>query len=196
MRRWFGGGSSANEQLTAIIGAVLLPLLAAEGATLLDIRGLLTVHAFVGMLLIPVVAVKIASTGWRMVRYYLGSEEYVLRGPPHLLLRTIVAPTVVASTLVLFGTGVALLVLNETEGAVVGLHKASFVVWLGAMSVHVLFRLPSLVSALRLRIAGLSLRLAAATLALVAGVGLATLTMPAIDHLQDDVSGHVGFDEQ
>jgi hypothetical protein len=195
VRRWFVGGSSANEQLTAIIAAVLLPLLAAEGATLLDIRGLLTVHAVIGMILIPVVAVKIASTGWRMVRYYLGGEDYVLRGPPHVLLRAVVAPAIVASTLVLFGTGVALLAVNETEGAVVGLHKASFVVWFGAMSIHVLVRLPILVKGLRSRVGGLRLRVAAAALALVAGVGLATMTLPAIDHLQDDVSGHVGFDE-
>jgi hypothetical protein len=42
---------------------------------------------------------------------------------------------------------------------------------------------------------GLSLRLGAATLALVAGVSLATLTLPAVDHLQDSVSAHAGFDE-
>ena len=96
MRRF--GGSAANEQLTAIIAAVLLPLLVAEGATLLNIRALLTVHAFIGMLLVPVVALKLASAGWRMVRYYTGSEEYVLRGPPHLAIRLVVAPVLVAST--------------------------------------------------------------------------------------------------
>ena len=63
------GGSSANEQLTAVVATVLLPLLAAGGATLLDVRGLLTVHAFIGMLLVPVVALKLVSTGWRMVSY-------------------------------------------------------------------------------------------------------------------------------
>ena len=69
MRRLFRGGSSANEQLTAVVAAVLLPLLAVEGATLLNVRSMLNVHAFVGMLLVPVVAVKLASTGWRMLSY-------------------------------------------------------------------------------------------------------------------------------
>jgi hypothetical protein len=62
------GGSGGNEQLTAIVAALLVPLLLAEAATLLNVRSLLTVHAFIGMLLVPVVAVKLASAGWRMVR--------------------------------------------------------------------------------------------------------------------------------
>src|SRR4051794_25947642 len=103
------GGSDGNEQLTAIVATILLVLLAVEGATLLNLSSLLTVHAFVGMLLVPVVALKLVSTGWRMGRYYLRGEEYVRRGPPHVLLRVLVAPVAIASTLVLLGTGVALL---------------------------------------------------------------------------------------
>jgi hypothetical protein len=56
-------------------------------------------------------------------------------------------------------------------------------------------RLPALVAARRLRLPGLSLRLGAVAVALVAGASLATLTLPAIDHLQDSVSGQVGFDD-
>src|SRR5436190_14373573 len=93
----FRGGGEGNEQLTALTATLLLVLLAVEGATLLRITSLLTVHAFVGMLLIPVVALKLASTGWRMLRYYLSGEEYVRRGPPHVVLRVLVAPIVVAS---------------------------------------------------------------------------------------------------
>ena len=144
------GGSDGNEQLTAIVATLLLLLLAVEGATLLNMRSLLTVHAFVGVLLIPVVAVKLGSTGWRMLRYYLGADEYVRRGPPHLLLRAIVAPVLVASTIVLFGSGVGLLVLGQREGALVGLHKASFLVWFGATTVHVLTRVLRLPRAIRL----------------------------------------------
>ena len=124
-----------NEQLTAAV-ALLLVLLAIEGATLLHIRSLLSVHAFIGMLLIPVLALKLASTGWRMLRYYRRSDDYVRRGPPHLVLRVLVAPVIVLSTFVLFATGVGLLVVDKTEGALVGLHKASFIVWVGATAVH------------------------------------------------------------
>jgi len=118
LRRLLGGGSSGNEHLTAIVATLLLVLLAVEGATILRIRELLTVHAFVGMLLLPVIALKLASTGWRMLRYYRRGEEYVRRGPPHVLLRAFVAPVVAVSTLVLFGTGVALLALDRGWGIV------------------------------------------------------------------------------
>ena len=47
------GGSGGNEQLTAVVATLLLVLLAIEGATLLDLGSLLTVHAFVGMLIVP-----------------------------------------------------------------------------------------------------------------------------------------------
>jgi pilus assembly protein TadC len=91
--RWGrSGGSAGNEQLTAIVATILIVLLAVEGATLLNVRSLLTVHAFVGMLLIPVVALKLGSTGWRMLRYYRRREKYVRRGPPHVALRVLVAP--------------------------------------------------------------------------------------------------------
>ena len=100
----------------------------------------------------------------------------------------------VASTVALFGTGVALLALDQREGTIVGLHKASFLVWLGALGIHVLVRVIRLPGALRARLPGASLRIAAAAVALVAGGALATLTFPAADRLQDAASEHIGFD--
>jgi hypothetical protein len=189
-----GGGSDGNEQLTAIVATLLLVLLAIEGSTLLNLQSLLTMHAFVGMLLIPVVALKFASTGWRAMRYYLRGEQYLRRGPPHVAVRVLVAPVTVTSTVVLFATGVALLVLDQTEGALVALHKASFVVWLGAMSLHVLIRVPKLLPVLRRRLAGKALRLGLVGGSLATGLLLGMLTLPAADHLQDNLSGSVGVD--
>ena len=154
----------------------------------------MTVHVFVGVLLIPIVALKLGSTGWRMLRYYLGSQEYVERGPPNVVLRTVVAPLIVLSTLVLFATGTALLVLGETEGTVVGLHKASFIVWVAATGVHVLAHLRRLPGLLRLKVPGRGIRLALVTGAVVSGLALATVAFPTADHLQDRVSAHVGLD--
>jgi hypothetical protein len=188
------GGSAANQQLTAIVATLLLPLLAIEGATLLRIRSLLTVHAFVGMLLLPVVALKLASTSWRMLRYYRRADEYVRRGPPHIVLRALVAPLVVTSTLLLFGSGVALLAVARTHGPLVGLHKASFVVWFGATGVHVLVHLRRLPLALRVRASGAGLRLVLAATAVVVGMMVAVATLPAADHLQDRASAVVGLD--
>ena len=194
VKRTLLGGSAGNEHLTAAIAAVLLLLLAIEGATLLQLRPLLTVHAFVGMLLIPVVAVKMASTGWRMLRYYGGADEYVRRGPPPLLLRALVAPVLIVSTIVLFATGTALLILGQTEGTLVGLHKASFIVWLGAAAVHVLAHVSKLPSLLRTRAAGHGLRIALVAGAVAAGLAIAVATLPAADQLQDRASAHVHLD--
>jgi hypothetical protein len=193
MRR-FGGGSDGNEQLTAIIGTLLLVLLAIEGATLLNLQSLLTVHAFVGMHLSPLVALMLSSKGRRKHLYYLRGEVYVRRGPPHVAVRALLAPAVVVSTVALLATGVALLALDQTHGTIVGLHKASFFVWLGAMSVHVLMRMSRLLPILRQRLAGTALRLGLVGASLVAGLVLATLTLPAADHLQDNVSASVGID--
>ena len=195
LKRLFAGGSAGNEQLTAAVAAVLIVLLAVEGATLLNVRSLLTVHAFVGMLLIPVIGLKLASTGWRMLRYYQRGEEYVRRGPPHIALRALIAPVVAASTFFLFATGVALLAVDQTQGTLVGLHKASFVVWLGATAIHVLAHLVELPRAARLRVPGIATRVLVVGASLAAGTVVAVGTLPAADRLQDNATHFVGFDD-
>lgn len=196
LRRAFAGGSSANEQLTAIVATVLVILLAVEGATLFNLSSLLTMHAFVGMLLIPVVALKLATAGWRMVRYYRRGEEYVRRGPPHIVLRVLVAPVIVVTTIVLFATGVALLVRDETHGLLVGLHKASFVVWVSAAIVHVLGHVIDGLAALRRRVPGLFVRLGVVAAVLAAGGLLALATLPSADRLQDRATSQLGLDRR
>jgi hypothetical protein len=146
------------------------------------------------MFLLPIVALKLGSTGWRMARYYLGKDEYVQRGPPAWPLRVFVAPVVVASTLVLFGTGIYLLATDEVQGTAVGLHKASFVVWLLSTSVHLLARLLRMREALRARYPGLMLRLGVVAVTVTAGAAVAAMTLPGADHLQDRMSAQVGFD--
>ena len=70
-------------------GAVLLILLAVECYTILRIGPLLTLHLFLGMLLLGPVALKAGSVIYRFVRYYTGSAPYRRKGPPALLLRLI-----------------------------------------------------------------------------------------------------------
>ncbi len=127
-----------NERLTAATAVVLLAMLAAEGVTILFVRPLLSMHELIGVLLIPPVAVKLAAAGYRFARYYQGRPEYVRKGPPHVLMRFVVAPVLVASTIGVLATGVVILALHQHHGIVVGLHKASFVVWFGAAGIHVL----------------------------------------------------------
>jgi outer membrane protein assembly factor BamB len=172
-----------NGRLTSLVGLVLLVLLAIEGATIPWIEPLLSVHVFVGMLLLGPVTLKLATTGYRLVRYYAGGYEYVREGPPAPLMRVLVAPVLVLSTLTLFGTGVVLLAAPH-RGAVVGLHKASFVVWFGAMTIHVLAYTLRALKRVRLdfvsrRLPGRGLRVAASLLAVAAGVAIAIATYPS-----------------
>lgn len=195
------GGSDGNERLTAATAVVLLVLLAAEGATLIAIRQLLLPHVFLGFLLIPPVLLKMASTGWKMTSYYRRSEEYVRRGPPAFLLRVLVGPLVVASTVALFATGIAVVAIGH-GGLLLGLHKASFIVWVAAMSVHVLahvLKLPRLVAfdwRRGDRLGGRRLRQLALAASLVAGVTVAVATLPLADHWQDRHSHVFGLDDR
>jgi hypothetical protein len=130
-------GPPGNERLTSSTGLVLLVLLAVETLTTVALRSYLPVHIFLGLLLLPPVALKLASTGWRFARYYIRTEPYRLAGPPRLLLRML-APLLVASTLSLFGTGVALILLGHGGGELRTLHTLSFIAWGILMIVHVL----------------------------------------------------------
>ena len=168
------GGAEGNERLTAMTGAVLLVLLAAEGVTILSLGQLLTPHFFIGMLLLDPVTLKAGSTIYRFARYYTGSAPYRRKGPPALLLR-LLGPVIIASTAGVFGTGIALAVSGPAgRQPWLFLHKASFVLWLGATGLHVLGRL---IPATRLtvnhgagRLPGRALR--AGVLALMLGVAV------------------------
>src|SRR5215470_3587314 len=81
----------ANARLTSGTAVVLLVPLAAEGITILRIRGLISVHVFIGMLLVPPVLVKTCSTVYRFARYYLGAAM-TLHVLGHLLDTARVAP--------------------------------------------------------------------------------------------------------
>ena len=130
-------------------GAVLLVLLAVEGFTILRVGRLLTLHFFLGMLLLGPVALKAGSVIYRFVRYYTGSVPYRRKGPPALLLR-LLGPVIILLTAGVFGSGVMLAVAGPGQGPWLLLHKASFILWFCAMAIHVLAyvpRLPGLLAA-------------------------------------------------
>ena len=181
-RAW---GPPGNERLTTSTGLVLLVLLAVEALTTLSLRSYLPEHIFLGLLLLPPVALKLASTGWRFLRYYTRYKPYRHEGPPRLLLRML-APLLVASTLTLFGSGVALIVVGHGGGLLLGVHAVSFGVWGVVMIVHVL---AYIARTLRLGpadwlphaervVAGVRSRRAALAGALLAGAVVALATYP------------------
>jgi hypothetical protein len=183
-----GGGAIGNERLTAATGILLVALLAVIGVTILRLRPLISVHLFVGLVLIPVVCLKLASTGYRFVRYYTSDSVYRRRGAPPILLR-VNAPVVVATSLAVLATGVALLLLGpESSGTLRLLHKASFIVWVAFIALHVLGHLPDIQKTFlthrgrrveyNRHAAGSSGRIISIVAALVAGVVLAIVLIP------------------
>ena len=136
LRRYVG--VDGNARLTSSVAAVIFLLLALEGVTILRIGNLLNMHVFVGVLLIPIVVVKISSASWRFAKYYAGDPEYRRKGPPALILR-LLGPMVIALTVVVFASGVGLVVLPASfRIELFFIHRASFILWLGVLGVHVL----------------------------------------------------------
>jgi hypothetical protein len=148
-RRLLAGGPRGNELLTAVNGAVLLVLLAAEGLTIVFLGPLLTVHLFVGVLLLPPVLLKLGTTGYRFVHYYAGTRRYRRKGPPQPVLR-LIGPVLVLTTVAVLASGTVLLLGGpSTRSTFLPIHKITFFVWLGAFGVHLIGHLPTLGRALR-----------------------------------------------
>jgi len=178
-------GAAGNARLTGGAAAMLLVLLAIEGATIPFIGRLRGPHIFIGMLLIPPVMLKLASTGYRFVRYYSGNRTFRSKGPPPLPMR-LLAPGVVLTTVALFTPGVLLLFDGPGSGSLKFLHKVSFILWFILVTVHVLGHLievPALAmpdwrskGGREAALAGSGLRLALLGASLLAGLTLALAT--------------------
>jgi hypothetical protein len=182
-------GVEGNARLTSATGLVLLILLAVEGYTILNVQGLITLHIFLGILLVGPVLLKTASTTYRFARYYLGHREYVRKGPPHIVLR-VIGPLVTLSTFAVLGTGIGL-IWNRSGGFLLTAHQASFIVWVGLMTIHVLGHIRgALVETwyeFRRRSSGQRIRLGVVVLSLVIGIGTALILFP---HASSWTSGH------
>jgi hypothetical protein len=173
--------------LTALVGLTLIVLSAVELATIvLGLHRFLSLHVFVGLVLIPPIALKLASTGWRFTRYYTGNHAYRLRGAPQFVMRAL-APLLVFATLVLFGSGVAMGVLHGQSLEVARrLHGPASAIWVLLVGAHVLvylrralgrgredIREPS-----RRSVRGATARTLALAAAIVAGMAVGVGTLP------------------
>jgi hypothetical protein len=133
---------AGNERLTALTWAALYILLIAVVVTVLDVSGLLAEHYVVGILLIPPIVLKVASTGYRFFRYYEGSSSYRQAGAPPVVLRFVIAPVLVASTVVVFATGLELWFFGLRFGSGwAQAHTLSAVVMLFAATAHLIAHL-------------------------------------------------------
>ena len=194
------GGAEGNERLTAMTGAVLLIGLLVECYTILSIGRLLTLHVFLGMLLLGPVTLKAASVLYRFARYYTGSEPYRRKGPPAPLLR-VLGPVIMLLTACVFGSGIMLAVTgpgyNGPGSEWLNIHRISFIAWAFFITVHVLayvWRLPRLLAAEARTgramqvLGGRGTRLALLLASLLAGLVIALLTV----HLAGNWEPHFG----
>ena len=185
---------AGNSRLVAMTGLALLVLLPLPYATALSLEEFWRVHYFSGLLLIPLLAVKLAGTGWRALRYYLGDGGFRADGPPHPMPR-ITAPILVLSTAVLFLSGVVMLLGATRFGSWSTIHNGAAVIFTGALGLHLLAHLwdtPAEVagdvaparSGASVRVPGSRRRVAVVVVAFVVGLALATVAMP-VSHWQD-----------
>jgi hypothetical protein len=180
-----------NERLTAAVGVVLLVLTIVELVTIVfGLHQFLSLHVFVGLVLIPPVLLKLASTGWRFSRYYSGSEPYRSTGAPQLAMR-LLAPLLVAATVVLFASGVAMGILHGHSLVVARrLHGPASVIWLILVGVHVLVYLKrafisskaDITAASRASVRGARGRTYLLAFAIVAGIVTGAATLPVQHH--------------
>ncbi len=126
-------------RLTSLLGILLFLLLAVEGISIPIVSKLMTLHVLVGMILVPVMALKIAVTSYRFTQYYLKKQDFVNAGPPWMPLR-LIAPLIIFTTVVMMASGIEL-ALTGPKGLSFTLwkplHEVSFVLWFILMVPHV-----------------------------------------------------------
>lgn len=176
-----------NERLTAAVGLVLVVLTLIELATLLlGLQNTLRWHVFVGLVLLPPIAVKLASTGWRFARYYTRNMAYREKGAPQLVMRAL-APALVLFTVLLFGSGVALGLLHgQALDVARRIHGPAAFLWTVTLGLHVLVYLPRALRAVggdlhartRRSVENARLRTLVVVAAVVAGVLVGAATWP------------------
>ena len=172
-----------NERLTAATGLVLIVLSVAEIATLLlGLQRTLPWHVAIGLMLIPPIALKLASTGWRFVRYYTRNAVYREKGAPQIVMR-LLAPLLVFLTVVLFGSGVAMgFVHGGALHVARRLHGPAAAGWVILVGLHVLVYLRRALRETAAEVVSWSrrsrLRAWALAAALVAGLVTALATVP------------------
>jgi hypothetical protein len=179
-----------NERLTATTGLALIVLSLAEIATLLlGLHQWLSWHVGIGLALLPPIALKLGTTGWRFMRYYTRNPEYRAKGAPQIVMR-LLAPLLVFFTVVLFGSGIAIGFTHGTALHVARrLHGPAAVGWMIALGLHTLVYLGRALRETTMR-TGAKLRAGIVGLTLVAAIVVGVATIPAQHHWLHLHSGH------
>lgn len=173
-----------NSRLTALVGFILLGLFLGELFTLSSLRTLLPLHIFLGLLLIPPLLLKLSSVLWRFFHYYLKNEAYNRAGAPALIAR-LLGPLLAATTVVLLGSGV-MMVVNIDRAQALNIHRSSYPPWLFFIALHVAIHLKKMVfkgsadyRPSEEKVKGKRPRLFISVCSILVGVVLSLATLPA-----------------
>jgi hypothetical protein len=191
-----------NARLTADVAVVLLVLFVVQiGTVVIGVTSHLTLHVMVGLLLVPPLLVKISSVSWRFVRYYRHDEAYRRKGPPALVLRAL-SPVFLVVTLVLFISGIVLLLapsaLGGPHGTMLRIHAVSFFLWLLLLLAHLAghardlrhLALKDWARRTRVAVPGSTLRQSIVLASLAAGLALALSLVGQVGTFQKDTQPH------
>lgn len=186
-----GSGSShhestaGNEALTSWTGLLLLPLLGLVGLTGVAFGSLWRAHFVVGIILVPVLGMKLATTTYRAIRYYTGSKRYRAAGPPELAAR-ILAPILIAATVIAMWSGIVMWLNNNQDQPWSTIHTDAVVIMGGLVGIHVLLYVPKALrsvfgelSQMRQRGHRATLRLSIVTASLVVGIVVGFVIQPS-----------------
>lgn len=145
-------GVVGNTRLTSLLGVTLLALLVLQVASALFFALLVynvafftgpaydivrPVHFFVGFALLPLVGLKLASTGWRFSRYYLRSDAYHRAGPPSWTAR-LIAPLLIVSGISVLASGVEMWSFqNQLGWPWTAIHNVAAFTFVTVLVIHV-----------------------------------------------------------
>jgi hypothetical protein len=147
---WFGSrgrdaddaaGPRANRQLTALAGAVVLPVALVALLTGLFFGDIWRIHFFVGYLLLPLAALKLGSTTYRLLRYYLRSGVYRVIRPPYPLGR-LNSPLLASSVVMLLGSGIVMWATHSQRDPWGFLHTDAAIAFSVLAALHLAMYLP------------------------------------------------------
>lgn len=129
-------GVEGNARMTAVLGVVLLVAFAAEGVTVLSVNQLFTWHVFIGLFIVPIVCMKVATTGYRFYNYYRGTPAYARKGAPHPVLR-ITSPLLIVATVLLLVAGIVALAVGPRHAdTAITIHQGAAIAWATLVAVH------------------------------------------------------------
>jgi hypothetical protein len=115
--------ADGNARLTGISASLVLPLVLFEVVTVvLGVKGMITAHVVVGLILVGPMLLKLGSVTYRLTSYYRGVIEYRRRGKPSRTLR-LFSGCLALVVLLLLVSGLVLIVgPNSVHSQARGIH--------------------------------------------------------------------------